>query len=206
MMIRRLEMFVHRSCRERLAKHKDRQRLKLQAKFARQGSDDTASLEDDDEAVEAQQAAKATITRAGRKCRRPSMLLPSIADASDSGAGASPEPQLAVRDSASLQQAPHSGVRAAVGGDVPPQCADSVPIGSGWSSQGIASYGGQAGCRHQQQQQQQQQQQRLPPSAFDQAPAMAQRCGGLMLGWAPQRDGLQARSRRSASMGQMQVC
>ena len=202
-------LIAHRSCRARLAKHKDRQRLKWQAKAARQGSEDTASLEDDDEGQEAQQATQATVTRAGRKCRRPSLLLPSAARASNSDADTRPEPQQAAQDGAPApqQQMPHSGVRpTAHDHDGSPTVrGDSFPTASSWGVQSIHSLGDKATCQHWQQQQQQQQHQRLPPSTFDQALAMSQGSGGLRRGQVSQRSGAGARASCSASMSQMQV-
>jgi hypothetical protein len=169
---------VHRSCRERLAAHKDRQRRKWQASHGRRGSD-SASSGAEDEAADAQEAAQpTTVTRAGRPSRRPSLLRASTGT-SDSP---SPERRAAALEEAPPQHRPHSGGARPVG--------DLSPNASTYSG----SFHGE----------QQQPQGRLPPTAFQQALAMSRSHSNAL----PEALGQAAagvRARRSLSMSQMQV-
>jgi hypothetical protein len=185
---------MRRSCRERLARHKNLQRRRLQAASKRQDSD-TASSEGDDAGSEAQQAREPTVTRAGRKCRPPSLLLPSTAGDSASGAGVRPEPHLAVGHATSMQPVAHSDVGATT---AEPYLGNSSQPASGWGGTCQQSCHGKQG-------EQQQQLQRLPPPSFEQALAVFQHRYSPVPGIMPQRNEARARARCSASTSQTEV-
>ena len=193
---------MRRSCRYRLARHKEQQRRRWQAACRQQGSD-TASAEDDDDGAQAEQAEEPTITRAGRKCRRPSLL-----NMADPTAGTSPQRRPAACDSGALMhQASVSGVKPAAGNG--PAClANGVSAACG--SGGVAyhgsarSWGRRVECA--QQQQQQPQLWRQPAKPSEQAHALSQHRGSRSIpGRVAQHDEVQARTRHAASTGQMQV-
>lgn len=177
-----------RSCRERLAAHKDRQRRKWQASHGRRGSDSASSGEEDEDQEAQEGSQPTTVTRAGRPSRRPSLLHVSTG-ISDSGIGTSPEWP------GSLKRVSPTSAMASAG--APPR---SVPSGGSLHVSGVArgssgSLVGLGGGAAEQQQQQ-------PPTAFQQALAMSRAHSDALpnKGWQDT-----ARARRSASMSQMQV-
>lgn len=186
----------HRSCRERLAAHKDRQRRKWQASHGRRGSDSASSGGEDEGGADGQDAGQpTTVTRAGRPSRRPSLLRENPKSGGTPDSGTSPERRLP-----DLKRVSPSAATAADG----PFGSSPNASGHGGSYYGSLHGGIGSGCYNSTGNlNQSQQQQRLQPTAFQQALAASRRHSGAL----PEelQAGAQLRARRSASMSQMQV-